>query len=149
MFHALHFLLFLVVFVAMWIGVGLVLSRAGAWSRLAKRYPAPPRPLVGLSFRGCSGRLGEVRYSGVLDFVATPVGVQVSAMVLFRAGHPPFFVPWSEIEIVPAPRRWWNAMRLRFPGVPGAWLDVSEDLGRRLAQAAHASVARAPAGPIA
>jgi len=36
----------------------------------------------------------------------------MGAFVLFRAGQPPLFIPWGEIELE-EPRRWWFFMTRR------------------------------------
>lgn len=42
--------------------------------------------------------MGPVSYRGVLTIHATPIGLFLSVMVLFRLGHPPLLIPWSAVR---------------------------------------------------
>ncbi len=42
--------------------------------------------------------MGPVSYRGVLTIRATPIGLLLSVMVLFRLGHPPLLIPWHAIH---------------------------------------------------
>ena len=38
------------------------------------------------------------RYNGMLRFDVSRAGLRLSVLPLFRPGHRPFFVPWSEVS---------------------------------------------------
>lgn len=99
---------FPVVFVAAWIAVGVVLSWMSGWRSLAVRYP-DPGAVEGQRFRFVSGYVGRgmrsVRYRSAIDLVVGERGIRVSVLLPFRFMHPPFFVPWQEIERVERERR--------------------------------------------
>lgn len=84
-------------FVAFWCLVCLALSHIGGWNKLAKMHPAR-RPPEGKCFRRQSGVVGGVNYNTCLTIHISPEGIHIVPMFLFRAGHPPLLVPWSEIH---------------------------------------------------
>ena len=47
-----------------------------------------------------SGAVGTSRYSGVLRVHVQPDGLRLSVWALFRPGHPPVRIPWSEVASV-------------------------------------------------
>jgi len=102
------FVLFPVVFVAMWCGIGVLLSRLGGWSRLASRFAAQTSP-EGTRFSMQSARIGWVNYNGCLTVHASPDGLHLAIWPLWRLGHPPLFLPWEEFRKA-RPRRflWWK-----------------------------------------
>lgn len=71
----------------------------GGWARLAERYrTTTPRPP---GARLTSGRMRWMTgYNGVLYVGWTDEGLHLSVFPLFRAGHPPLLVPWSDVEVV-------------------------------------------------
>ena len=44
--------------------------------------------------------LGRTNYNNVLTIGADNTGLFMVPLILFRAGHPALFVPWSEITIL-------------------------------------------------
>lgn len=89
--------LFPLVFVAFWVGICLLLSASGGWARLARQYP-----LNSLSsfdkwhFQGC--RVGWVGYNGCVTFGTNFNGIYVGLWWIFRPGHPPMEIPFSDIS---------------------------------------------------
>jgi hypothetical protein len=74
------------------------LSRLSGWSRLADAYPgraqaARPRRRWGYAvFRGWIG------YNGCLVVAADERGMDIAGMpLLLTFGHPPIYIPWSEV----------------------------------------------------
>jgi hypothetical protein len=39
-------------------------------------------------------------YGNILTFGANSSGLYMSIFALFRAGHPPLLIPWSEIKVI-------------------------------------------------
>lgn len=83
-------------------------SRLSGWSRLAKAYPgraqaARPRRRFGYAvFRGWFG------YNGGLVVAADERGLDLAGMPLLLAfGHPPIFIPWSEVVEIRRRRILW------------------------------------------
>lgn len=91
------FVMFPICFVALWCFVNWMLAQLGGWARLAEKYPGSPTP-TGTKFCGQSGRVGYARYNGILTIHTSPEGLHVAVMILFRIGHPPMLIPWTEIH---------------------------------------------------
>jgi hypothetical protein len=85
-------------FVAIWSGVGLLLGFMSGWHHLAARHRTRRDPPVHSQLT--SGMLNLVRYNGVLRLAGTHEGLDMRTMALFRMGHPPLLVPWSEIRVL-------------------------------------------------
>lgn len=98
---------FPLVFIPMWCGVCFLLSRIGGWSRLAEKYPGSATP-TGAGFAGQVGRMGGVNYKAILTIHTSPDGLHLSVMKLFRVGHPPILIPWTEIHHAKLRRFFWS-----------------------------------------
>jgi len=87
-------------FVGMWIIAGYWVALTSGWRLLAKRFR-----LQGI-FTGRKWTMQSARmrwfsqYNNVLTVGADTAGLFMAPLFLFRAGHPPLFVPWSEITSV-------------------------------------------------
>ena len=82
--------------VGFWCLVVKLISLIGGWNRLAQRFKTEARP-EGRSFSRQSMRLGIANYSGGLNVVVSPEGLYLSLSFIFRVGHPPLLIPWTEI----------------------------------------------------
>lgn len=91
--------------VAMWGAVCYLASWMGGWHTLAQRFRCE-QAFEGerWPFRSGSMRRGT-HYNGVLTLGANREGLSLAVFVAFRAGHPPLFIPWSEITATER-RRW-------------------------------------------
>jgi hypothetical protein len=87
---------FLVIFAVFWCFVCFVLAVIGGWSSLAAYFRTTEVP-QGKAFYMQSGKVGVVNYSSCLTIRAAADGLYLAVFPLFRAGHPPLFIPWSEI----------------------------------------------------
>ena len=73
-----------------------LLGEASGWRNIHAHFGNPPGPLpAGRSFR--SGRIGPVKYNGVLRIAHDGSGLHLAVLFPFRIGHPPLFIPWSSI----------------------------------------------------
>ena len=90
---------FLVVFPLFWCFVCLLLAKFGGWSAMAAEVRATETPRGALS-RMQSGKVGIVRYRHVLTIGVQDDGLYLAVFPLFRAGHPPVFVPWSQVSVI-------------------------------------------------
>jgi hypothetical protein len=122
-------------FAGLWIGVCSLLGRAGGWIRLAEAYGALGLDFHGQRLRFCSGAFNRVSYNGVLSFEAGPQGLAVSVFLPFRAGHPPFSVPWSDIRFESGRKKMLPTIAMTFARCPGVRLTVRRGLAERLAEA--------------
>lgn len=98
---ALIFLFVLIVFpiffTALWVGITLLMSFIGGWGRVGKHFAAPGGPPPGRMLRNVTGMFGMARYKNVLTVVTADDGLHIENRKVFRAGHPPLFIPFSAI----------------------------------------------------
>ncbi len=130
-------------FVGLWAGIMLVVSWLGGWAELARVY-RPPRPFNGRRwwFQSASMRY-RLNYGLCLIVGANAQGLSLSILLPFRPGHPPLFVPWSDITVASQKSRafpysllGFGYVELRFRRAPSVPLRIMQGLGRRLAQSA-------------
>ncbi|MGC2164091.1 MAG: hypothetical protein WA634_19495 [Silvibacterium sp.] len=96
---------FAVYFIALWSLVCYGISWMGGWHRLAGQYRCE-REFDGERWRFRSGLMRWcTSYRSVLTLGANRDGLYLAVFFLFRLGHPPLFIPWSEITASER-RRW-------------------------------------------
>jgi hypothetical protein len=74
-----------------------MLARIGGWAALARKYRATSKP-EGKRFDFQSGKIGTVNYGSCLIVYVNDTGLYLKVFPLFRAGHPPLFIPWLEFS---------------------------------------------------
>ncbi len=102
--HPVGFLIgFIAYFCALWIVVCIVISFVSGWWSLSRRYRTEYTPSTTINW--ASGTFRHiVGYHNVLRMTSNTEGLHLSVIKLFRLGHPPLFIPWSEIEVQPEKR---------------------------------------------
>ncbi len=98
--HPSIFLLILPIYLlTLWLLVGATISFVGGWFSLAKGY----RTRVAFNGAKLGMQSGQMRwlanYNNVLTIGASPQGLYLASMFLFRFRHPPLLIPWSEIRV--------------------------------------------------
>jgi hypothetical protein len=89
---------FLLVFVVFWCAISFVISLLGGWWFLASAYRAKS-DFIGERWWFRSAGFGLANYENVLIVGANQAGLHLACIVPFRVGHPPLFIPWSELEM--------------------------------------------------
>lgn len=90
---------FIVFFPILWVAISFVLSRISGWHELGEKY-SRINFVSGEKWRFRSARLRHsVSYNNCVIFVANREGLGISIFFLFRFGHPPLFIPWTDISI--------------------------------------------------
>jgi hypothetical protein len=119
-------------FAALWLGISLFISWIGGWQKLARRYSTSEK-ITGVRFwmRSAGMRWGA-SYRGCLNLGAAPQGLYLSVFPLFRAGHPPLLIPWSDISITRVKWIFLDSARLEFREVPDVPLFISLRLATRV-----------------
>jgi hypothetical protein len=131
------YVVLLAALVVTWLSVLFLLSIFGGWRALAKRYPAGESN-EGTTFSWRSGSFGGWDYSYCLRLRSGPAGLRIAVHAPFRPSHPPLFVPWQEITATQSRRLFFfSIVTLRFVGVRGATLGISEALAGQLAAASR------------
>ena len=71
-------------------------------------------------------------YNGALTPGADPFGLHLAVWPLFRIGHPPLFVPWSDISLSLENYLWIEVVLLTFARDPHARVRITHRLADRL-----------------
>ena len=74
-------------------------------------------------------------YPGCLKFSVAREGLGISMLFLFRVGHPPLLVPWTDITAHKLESRIIKKVRLNFAKEPNVPLTISLKLARRMRDA--------------
>jgi hypothetical protein len=84
-------------FVAVWCLAGYGVAFMGGWRQLAGRFRRASK-FTGMKWYTQSAAMRWLtHYNNVLTVGADSEGLFLVPFFLFRVGHPPLFVPWSEI----------------------------------------------------
>ena len=129
-------LYFAIFFLVLWILVNFIVSRLTGWARMATHY----RNVGGFTgkiwrFQTITTRRG-MGYKGSTNVGADSRGLYLSLFFLFRFGHPPLFVPWSDITITEKQIFRSKALELRFRKTEDLHVRILARLGDHLAEAA-------------
>jgi hypothetical protein len=130
-------ILFLILFAVFFSGVCFIISLMSGWHELANEYP-----LTGTfqgqrwHFRSANMRWG-FHYNGCLTLGADQSGLFVSVLFPFRCGHPPLFIPWSDVSVRDTRYFYIFSMaEFRFQRAPSVPLYLRPALAQRLQGAA-------------
>jgi len=121
-----------------WLPALYLLGRFSGWRRLADRYPASP-PERSTRIHCGFVIIGHARYRNIMRLTVDERFMHVSAIWLFRAGHPTFSVPWQDIVASRDTYPWFPrfpVIRLTFANAPDVRFLVPEQVGERVIQAA-------------
>jgi hypothetical protein len=131
--------IFISFFLAIWIFVCLLLSMVGGWQALGKAYRAEEK-IEGTrwSWQSGSTRLGFA-YRNCLNITANRKGIYIAVLWMFRLGHPPLFIPWSDITVTDQTFLFFRMTSFRFSKVP----DVPFMIRARLAEKIRLAVGEA------
>ncbi len=106
-------------------------SSMSGWRTLARDY-ASAASITGQTFSFRSGRLGYMNYGTCLQFVSGPAGLAISVLFIFRPGHEPLFVPWSDVSARYYPGWVFRYAELRFERHPELRLRIFRGLAEQL-----------------
>lgn len=91
--------IFPVFFVCLWCGILFLISRLSGWAVLADRF-CLNLPFAGPKWRWQSARMRyATNYGSCLTVGSDPTGLYLDIFPLWRIGHSPLLVPWSEISV--------------------------------------------------
>jgi hypothetical protein len=138
-------ILFPIFFIGIWVLVCLLLSGVGGWGTWARHYAAQD-PFRATKLRFRSGQTGNhVNYRSCLTFGADREVLYLAVLPLFRVGHPPLRIPWSDV-CARESRGWvFEYVDLEFAKAPGTSLKISRSLAQALFDAAGMPVRVQPA----
>src|SRR5579883_1135785 len=85
--------------VVLWFLICTLISYAGGWRSLAKRFRMTA-VFRGQTWKGQSGKMRFIaNYNRSLKFGANEEGLYLESRSLFWFLHPQLFIPWSEISV--------------------------------------------------
>lgn len=83
--------------VGSWLAISYLTAFMSGWHKLGECFRCE-REFTGERWvRQSAGMRWATRYSGILTIGANQEGLYLATQPFFRMGHPPLFVPWSEI----------------------------------------------------
>jgi hypothetical protein len=122
-----------------WVVVCVVIAYASGWQQLAATCRAQ-QPFDGKRWAFQSGRMRwGMGYNNCLTVGADQVGLYLSLLVLFRAGHPPLFIRWEEMTVGQTAFLFMRSCRIEFRSAPGVPLMISARLAEKLKAEAGAA----------
>jgi len=80
--------------VAFWCFICALISWAGGWWKLSKRFRAGEKP-AGQTFWMQHLWLGVADYKGCVNIRVAPSGLHLSVLPIFAVAHPPLLIPWK------------------------------------------------------
>jgi hypothetical protein len=96
-------LAFIPLFILFWCAILSLIAVLSGWATLAQRFRLTAT-FAGPTWAFQSARMRwNSHYGSCLNVSADATGLKLSVLFLFRPGHPPLFVPWSEISVA---KRW-------------------------------------------
>jgi hypothetical protein len=119
-------------FVAFWVWLVWLMAHFTGWTNLA-RYYRTTQPFHGTRHHFRSGKLGWSNYGGCLTVGTNAEGLYLAVFPLFRPGHPPLFVPWSEVRAKFVKVWIFSQLELRFERFPLVSIRFPSRLGRQIA----------------
>ena len=91
---------FVLLFVATWALTLHLLGMISGWAILSKRFRFTGM-FCGQSWPFRSARMRfQVHYGNCLSIGADESGLYLAVFPIFRVGHPPLLIPWSEVSIM-------------------------------------------------
>jgi hypothetical protein len=141
---SLFWLLSWILFTIAWILACAAFSALGGWRALADHHVAQS-PFSGRRFRFRSARLARsIGYRGCLTLGASPEGLHLEVLPLFRTAHPPLLIPWSDITAREVRQGRFAIVELALARPPGFTIRISRDLAQALLAASAAPVGVEP-----
>jgi hypothetical protein len=99
---------------------GVVASKTGGWSKLAKVYPDV------VSYVGeevvCSGGMGIANYGFSLLLGGNYTGFSMKVTPWLRLGHEPLFIPWEDLAVEEIQGLFYPRVMISFKKCPGIFL---------------------------
>jgi hypothetical protein len=88
-------------FLIIWVSIVNYVGSVSGWKTLAKNYPNNAQITSGQKTPVGFAMFNTTNYrGGALSLEALPEGLRLTALSIFKIGHPPILIPWSELENV-------------------------------------------------
>lgn len=120
-----------ILFPVIWIAMTTLISRLSGWAALAEVYQFNDS-FSGETWRWQSGQMRwSANYGGCLTIGANGAGLYLSILFPFKVGHPPLFIPWTDITVQTKRQFLSTLVEFRFRRVPSL-LRINDRLARRI-----------------
>jgi hypothetical protein len=119
---------FFVFFILLWIALAVVFSFWGGWRELARYYRYRGQVINKKKYMQSASMRGGMGYRGCLTIGANFEGLYIAVLFLFRAGHPPLFIPWHDIKIKRKTSFGFPMLELTFIQTPSITLTIPQAL---------------------
>ena len=123
---------FFIIFIIFWIANSLLISVMSGWWQLARDYKIV-FPFQGRKWHCQSITLrASVRYGSMMTVGGNSLGIYLCCFFPFRLGHPPLFIPWSEISWKRERKMWQKVVKLRIAKHPTIPIWITERLFNKI-----------------
>jgi hypothetical protein len=128
---------FLAFFAGLWVVIAFLVSQMGGWAELAQVYRTT-EPFAGRKRTWqCAAMRWFMSYNNCLTVGADARGLYLSIFPLFRIGHPPLLIPWSELSAQRKKRWFGEQVELHFARAEAVPLRINLELAAFLAAASE------------
>jgi hypothetical protein len=122
-------------FVVFWCFICFLISLLSGWFSLSKRFRKQSEPYgetrtAGPLFYSVRMRFGN--YGNSIRLTAAEDALYASVLFLFRVGHPPLRIPWSEIQFRRRKFLWMRSVVLTLGDRERIAMRISERMARKL-----------------
>jgi hypothetical protein len=130
------FFLIAIIFIAIAVLFGYLEGVTTGWTGLIRNFPDTAGPYPYQWRTQGIGLDNWARYD-IVKIGADKAGLHIGGGLLHRVGHPPLFIPWSEIQVVPGEHRGILKRRTLILGRnESVRIRISVSLAERLSKAA-------------
>lgn len=119
-------------FILMWFKVVIGFSKITDWDKLALKYRTSDRPDNKLMRAVQIHWSSSMMAGNIYTLEATSKGMYLGVLFLFRPGHPPLHIPWSDIKTTTVRRTFRNRVQMSFGSGVSKPFEISESVAKKL-----------------
>lgn len=119
---------FFIFFILLWITVLVLISFISGWRELAQYYRYKGQQIDKKRYMQSGTMRWAMGYKSCLTIGANFEGLYFSTFFIFRIGHPPLFIPWSDIKIGKYKFFGFPMLEMTFTRTPSVTLTISQAL---------------------
>lgn len=83
-----------------WYGLVFIIGRLSKWTKLSNAYPNTDDQMLECKKYIYLKINSFANYNGIVSLEATRKGLRMKIFFLFKAGHKPIHIPWSELNCI-------------------------------------------------
>lgn len=124
---------YILFFIILWMGVCKLISATGGWKILARDYRANSLFSGRKLWLNSAALRRWTNYSNCVNIGVNKYGLYLSILPIFRIGHPPLFIPWTDISTEVVSRRLLlDVVKFSFAKQPEVPMILSKKLADRI-----------------